>query len=89
MTDLEKDFTKVVKKINAKIKEAAAAMKEANNLAKQAGFSSLTFNEYADSDEDLREENLEKQEEFFDLVDVYPLFGELDKAGWQTSSIGC
>jgi hypothetical protein len=85
MSELEVDFKQVAKEINAKIKEATKAMKEANAIAKKAGIKSLTYNEY----DDLSEEEQEADEEFWAEIDIYPLFGELDKAGWQTSSIGC
>jgi hypothetical protein len=84
MTDMETDYTELCEKINAKILEAAAAMKAANKLAKDAGVSSLTYDEYNDeyNDEEVPEKILEG-------VNIYPLFNELDKAGWRTSSIGC
>lgn len=86
MTDIETDYEELAAQINAKIKEAAAAMKEANKLAKAAGINSLTYDEYGDSSDDVSEEALE---EFRDNINIYPLFNELDQAGWRTSSIGC
>jgi hypothetical protein len=48
MSDLEKDFEEVANKINNKIKEAAEAMKEANNIAKKFGAKSLTLDPYGE-----------------------------------------
>jgi len=87
-TKIETDFTELANQINAKIKEAAEAMKQANALAKAAGLSSLTYDEYDDDSADTEEEQ-DKIDEFRGKVNIYPLFGELDKAGWHTSSIGC
>lgn len=83
---LEKDFTETAKQINDKIKEAAKAMKEANALAKKAGLSRMTHDPYGYEEP---QEDLDKLEELISMVDIYPLFTELDKAGWRTSSIGC
>ena len=85
MSDMETDYTELCEKINAKILEAAAAMKAANKLAKDAGVSSLTYDEYRYDDEDRNE----VPEEILEGVNISPLFNELDKAGWRTSSIGC
>lgn len=94
MSDLEKDFGKVAKEINAKIKEAAKLMKEANKLAKKAGVTSLAGPDPYGYDEDedgnpLSEEALDKLDEIACMINITPLFNELDKAGWRTSSIGC
>lgn len=93
MSEIEKNYKAVAKEINAKIKEAAAAMKEANKLAQKAGLSGLTSDPYGDNyDEDgdpLSDEEVEELEEISDLINISPLFNELDKAGWRTSSIGC
>lgn len=83
---LEKDFTETAKLINTKIKEAAKAMKEANSLAKKAGLKRMTWDD--DPYED-QQGDLDKLEEIYEQIDIYPLFTELDKAGWRTSSIGC
>jgi hypothetical protein len=85
--ELEVDYQSLANQINAKIQEAAEAMKAANALAKAAGFKAITIDQY--SDEEMDEEELEKTESLGDLVDIYPLFNELDEAGWRTSSIGC
>jgi hypothetical protein len=93
MSELEKNYKEVAKLINANIKGAAKLMKEANALAKKAGLSGLTTDSQGENyDEDgnsLSEEDEENLEEFSDLINISPLFNELDKAGWRTSSIGC
>lgn len=46
MSDLDKDFESLVEQINAKLNEAAIAMKEANNLRIKAGLDSLIFSQW-------------------------------------------
>jgi hypothetical protein len=84
--ELEVDYQSLADQINAKIQEAAEAMKAANALAKEAGIKAMAIGPY---DDDMDEEESEKVEVLSDLVDIYPLFRELDEAGWRTSSIGC
>ena len=86
MSDLNKEFEKVAKQINQKIKEAALAMKEANKLAKKAGIPGLTLHAAPNG---LDDDKLEELESKIQLINVHPLFGELDKAGWSTSSLNC
>jgi hypothetical protein len=82
---IENEYKELADQINAKIKEAAAAMKEANKLAKDAGFTPLTLDEWKKSN------GMDDYHGLKDIIEVdpYPLFHELDEAGWQTSSIGC
>lgn len=85
MSELDKDFQKLAKQINQKIKEAAAAMKEANKLVKKAGLPGMTL--YAAPR--MSDEELEDLESKIVEIDPYPLFRELDKAGWSSSSLNC
>ncbi len=85
MSKLEKDFQELAKQINQKIKEATLAMKEANKLVKKAGLPGMTL--YAASR--MSDEELEELESKISEIDIYPLFRELDKAGWSTSSLNC
>lgn len=43
MSELDKDFESFLPQINAKLAEAAAAMKEVNRLRQEAGLESLIF----------------------------------------------
>jgi len=60
MNDLNQDFEKTAEQINAKLKEATAALKEANRLAEAAGLPTLIYTQWTREDdstlEDLSEE---------------------------------
>ena len=85
MSDLDKDFQKLAKQINAKIMESTRAMKEANKLVKKAGLPGMTLHAAPSMSDD----ELFELEEKIDEIDIFPLFNELDKAGWSTSSLNC
>jgi len=106
MSDLEQDFDKVAEQINAKVKEAADALREANRLADEAGLPSLIYTQWTSDDDsslqDLDKEarqKLEEDEEWdgessplkmkIDKIDVSDLEGEIQMAGWSTSSSYC
>jgi len=80
---IDKDWEVAVKQINAKIKEAAKCLLDAQKLAKKNGVDFLTISPY--DDDDLSEEAQVKLED----IDVGPLEGAMDAAGWQTSSWYC
>lgn len=84
MTELEEDF----ELINAHLKEAANAIKNASRLSKKIGLNgALIFTQYfAD---DLEEDLEEEMEEKFDKIDVSLLESALEDAGWSTSSSYC
>jgi hypothetical protein len=101
---LEKDFEKTAEAINAKVKEATKALEEANRLAKEAGLPALIYTQWTREDDDYEysEEELEELEsdENWDgeatplerklnMIDVSDLEGELEQAGWSTSSSYC
>jgi hypothetical protein len=86
MSELDKDFQKLVKQINQKIKDASLAMKEANKLVKKAGMPGMTLHAAPNG---LSDEELDELESKVIEIDIYPLFRELDKAGWSTSSLNC
>jgi hypothetical protein len=46
MSELNNDFDSLVEQINAKLNEAATAMKEVNNLRRKAGLESLIFSQW-------------------------------------------
>ena len=105
MSDLESDFKETAEKINAKIKEAAAALAEANELASKAGLPALIYTQFIDDDsrDDEFEAQLDKlsEDENWDgdersplerkmsLIDVSDLESEIENGGWQTSSAYC
>jgi hypothetical protein len=102
MSELEQDFDKTVEQINAKLKEAAAAVREANELAAKAGLDGLIFtqfdrddirqsNRYADEplDKYALEEKIEAEEQKYEAIKVRDLESALGSAGWSTSSSYC
>jgi hypothetical protein len=102
MSELDQDFEKVAEQINAKIKEAAAALKEVNELREKAGLPSLIYSNFVqddmlwqnrNSDNPLSRDELtmkmEEVEEKLSKIDVGPLEAELGDAGWSTSSSYC
>ena len=46
MSDLDNDFEETAKKINAKLKEAAEALREANRLSTEAGLRANIYSIY-------------------------------------------
>ena len=102
MNDLEQDFAKTAELINAKIKEAVAALREVNRLADEAGLPSLIYTQYIEEYDDITEAELKLLEEDEDwdgestplkmklnMIDVSDLEGEIESAGWSTSSSYC
>jgi len=88
MSKLEKDWDKTVKEINSKIKEAGKLLAEANELAEKAGVEYLTTSCQWIYDELTDAEVRELQKKTKD-IDFHPVLGELDVAGWATSSLWC
>jgi hypothetical protein len=101
---LEKEFEKTAEAINAKVKEATEALKEANRLASEAGLPALIYTQWTREDDDYEysEEELEELESDEDwdgeatplerkinMLDVSELEGQLEQAGWSTSSSYC
>lgn len=106
MINIEKDFEQTAAQINAKIKEAAMALEEANRLATAAGLPGLIYTQWVGEDDttldDLSEEEMQRLEDNdewdgestplkmkMDMIDVSDLEGEIDSAGWSTSSSYC
>lgn len=96
MSDLEKDFEEVSKKINAKLKEAAEAISEASKLSEEFGLNGqlihTQWSEDIDYDLEIDEEEYDPVgiiEYLFEQIDVSDLEVALDTAGWQTSSSYC
>jgi hypothetical protein len=61
MSELDQDFEKVAEQINAKVKEAADALREANRLASEVGLPSLIYTQWT-SDDDSTLDNLSEKE---------------------------
>jgi hypothetical protein len=90
MSNLEQDFDKIAEQINAKIQEAADALKEVNRLASEANLKAVHFNPYVGFDDyAIKKEELHYHQEMIDRIDFSPLLAEMDRAGWVTSSFDC
>lgn len=87
MSQIDQDFEKVAAQINAKLAEAAAALREANKLREEAGLETLVLSMWVREDND--RETVEALEEKLDLINVRELERELGCAGWSTSSSYC
>ena len=80
MSELDKDFDKIAEQINAKIQEAAEAIKAANELAAKANIGHLhVSDEYWDYIGHTAETVL--RQEFLSNISFVPLIHELQKAG--------
>jgi hypothetical protein len=101
MSDLDNDFEETAKKINAKLKEAAEALREANRLSDEEGLPGLIYTQFtrddlgannrrmdADKKAEL-EKHLDEIEEKLEKIDVGELEAALGDAGWSTSSSYC
>ena len=105
MSKLDEDFIKAAEQINAKVKEAVSALREANRLASEAGLPALAYTQYVAEEDDLESLDeatlklLEEDEEWdgestplkmkIDMIDISDLEGEIKVAGWSTSSSYC
>jgi hypothetical protein len=61
MSEIDEQFKATAEAINAKIREAAAALKEANKLAESAGLPSLIYTQWV-SEDDTTMDNLSAEE---------------------------
>lgn len=102
MSELEQDFDKAAEEINAKLAEAAKALKEAVRLAGQAGFPGLIFTQFTKEDlewqnrnsdnpipEEELDEKIEDLEALMQKIDVSEIESAIESGGWQTSSAYC
>ena len=105
MSELDKDFEETANKINVKLKEAAAALREANQLASEAGLPGLIYTQWTREDDEtsFTEEELDALEEDphwdgdestplerkMNMIDVSELEGQIQNGGWSTSSSYC
>jgi hypothetical protein len=81
------DFEETASQINRKLKEAATALKEANRLATEAKLEGLIDSMWLR--DDMTGNDYEEFQQKIDLIDVSELEGELESAGWSTSSSYC
>jgi hypothetical protein len=82
-TQLEQDFKEIQTKVNAKLREAAKAIREAQKIAKSKGMSLMTPGD--DYFPTPLINNNEKGLQFaVDLIE-----NAMDDAGWQSSSWNC
>lgn len=87
MSELDKNFQDTVAQINAKLKEATLALKEANRLKGTINLPALISNPYIMEEYD--EETAEALNEKIDLLNTSELETEIECAGWSTSSSYC
>jgi len=78
MSDLEKDFDGLVEQINAKLKEAAASLREVNELRAKAGLESLIFTSWQ-REEAYREIRNRIEEEENRKPDSSEIYDEIEK----------
>lgn len=95
MSQIDQDFEKIAAQINAKLKEAAEAVREANRLGDEAGLPGLIYTQWTAENLGLSRRNegdrakLEEIEEKLELINVRDLESALGGAGWSTSSSYC
>jgi archaellum component FlaC len=102
MSDLEQDFDQVAAQINAKLKEAADAINEANRLSETINLPSLIYSQWLRDDLYYQNKNsdtpkskeevqaeLDELQEKLEKIDVRPLESALGQGGWSTSSSYC
>lgn len=86
-SDVNQDFAELATQINAKLKEAAVALKEANRLKDEAKMPALIGTQWAAEEMDREERDIFNDQ--LDLINVRDLEIELSNAGWSTSSSYC
>jgi hypothetical protein len=83
MNKLDDDFKNYAKQINAKIKESAKILKEANAIAKKAGIGKIDVDHLTD-------EELEEHYEKIYIINLSPIHNAIDGfAQWMGSSADC
>jgi hypothetical protein len=96
MSDLDTDFDSLATQINAKLKEAAAALREANELAEKAKLPGLIFTQFISENmrydgvpRDQISSKCEELEKKYERIDVAELESAMEDGGWSTSSSYC
>ncbi len=88
MSEIDKEFEEAAKKINAKIKEAAAALIDLAMLCEQSGLDSLIVTPY--TRDWLGKTKTEALQAKLELINgVSALESAIDANGWSTSSSHC
>ena len=87
MSEIDKDYEKIVKQINQKLAKAAAALKEANELREKIGLPGFITGMRIL--EDLDQDQIEQFYEDLEVINISDLRREIDNAGWSTSSSRC
>lgn len=94
MSTLEQQFSDIADEINAKIREAADALKQANELAKKHGLKTIHVHPHSDGLSDYGVDTEDDTEntlhyEVIDRISFRPLLNEMDQAGWSSSGFEC
>lgn len=104
MSQLNAEFEQQIDQINAKLAESAKALREANELAKKAGYQYGIINsqwvrereevavDVLEDDEgydEAMDRAYEALEEKYSSIDVSDLESAMEEAGWSTSSSYC
>lgn len=100
MPELEQEFQATIDQVNAKLQEAAKALREANDLAIKAGYKNGLINSQwareAEMEKFPDEEGSDEDEDpydiiqaKYDLLDISDLEEAMSDAGWQPSSSYC
>lgn len=71
MTILDENFKELAEQINAKVKEAAEALREANRLADEAGLNGLIYTQWTSEDDSSMEELTNEEREALENDDEW------------------
>lgn len=89
MSDLEKSWEEYAKQINTKLKEASDALGEVNRLSGEAGVQYLFIGQFVYDDLSSDEVKVLKAKLEDIKHSVRELEGQIESAGWSTSSSYC
>lgn len=84
---LEKNYDQAIKDINAQLSASAEALEKANQIAEENGIECLQIPSYLYDERTNKE--IAKIQEVVDQIDSSALYEQLERFGWQMSSIGC
>ena len=96
MSDLEKDYDKIINQMNEKIIEAAKLIQDVNKFTKDLGLFVLNPSYYErnkcfdyDLKRNLSKEELQNKRDILENLSFKPLFDEITTAGWSASNLDC